>query len=195
MYVISALPGSGTPAEQPIGNLDDCTAVMCWRAYTSDIGANGNDQFMGLHSSDSISSTAVDDGTVNSFVMFRRDGGGGGDTNWFIEFADNVAAGTAVDSAVAIAVDTWYDFRIELHGANTPVGVGNSSSAVARCFINGTEVAEITSSSLPSGAEELGMIFFQGGTGGGAGPTSDVDLGVGHAKLAWSETLVTNVPA
>jgi hypothetical protein len=192
---VSDANASGGTAEQAIGNLDDCTAVMEWRAYTSVIGANGSDQYMGLHSLDSFTATGVDDGTANSFVLFRRDGSGGGDTNWFIAFADNVAAGTPVDSGVAIAADTWYTFRIELHGANTPVGVDNSTAAVARCFIDGVEVAEITASTLPSGAEELGMLFFQGGTGGGAGPTSDVDLVVGHVKLAWNEVLSADVPA
>lgn len=176
----------------PVGNLDDVVAIMEWRAYVTSIGADEVQQFMGLHSFNNTTISGIQDGTVSEFVMFRRNGSTP-DTNWFCVFGDNVASGTPVDSGVAVAADTWYTFRIELHGANTPVGVGNSTAAVARYFIDGAEVAEVTAANLPAGASTMGHILWHAADA--TGPTGDVDLVAGPVRLAWNEVLDADVPA
>jgi hypothetical protein len=183
--------GGGSPSgDQPICNLDDVVAVMEWRCFVDDVGTTDCDHYGGLHSLN-IYTANNHEGTVNYFAMFHRDAVGPG--TWQCKVC-NGSAKTTADSGVTITAGTWFTMRVELHGANTPVGVGNSGSAVARFFIDGTEVHEETGANVPSGTTATLSPFFATNAQV-TGPTADNDFGIGNVKFAWNEVLDPDVPA
>lgn len=189
-YLISE---PGALGDQPIGDIDNVVAVMEWRAYTSSNGQDQCRQFMGFHNMQDISVSGMN-AALGRRAMIRRDGDVTADANWMCNVS-NGSSFTTVDSGVTIVVDTWYTFRIEYHGGNSPVGVDNSTAAVARFFINGAEVAEITTANVPSSAgnRHLGMLMMQ--LADSTGPSADEDLVVGTVHMAWNEVLSPSVPA
>lgn len=184
-------------ADQPIGNLDDTIAVVETRVYTDTIGTSETKIFVGFHDQASAAPANVDDPALgNIFAMFRRSGQSGSeDTNWFAIVGNGSGTPTVVDSTVAIVADTWFTLRVELHGANSPVGVDNTTAPVARFFVDGAEVAEITTGDVPKGvaATTLGLFIRHQATA--TGPGADVDMVASMSKLAWNEVLDADVPA
>lgn len=179
----------GINGQNVFSNLDDCVFVVEGRATIDTIGANEVGIGLGIHEG-GASGALFDVGTASAFAMFTRKTA---IANWQCTVATGAAAATVVDSGVAIVADQYFTLRVELHGANTPVGVGNTTAAVARFFINGVEVAEITDAKVPKEGDGLLGPWF-GGTGNATGPAADVDFDVSLFKAAWSETLDFVVP-
>ena len=85
--------------------------------------------------------------------------------------------------------NTWYDVRIEYHGANTPKGVANSNAPVALIFINGTLTNTLTND-LPT----TGYLGFAIGLDGSAAVNgSSHATYFSTAKLAWNDALAAHV--
>lgn len=178
--------GGGTPGgNQPVSDLDNNVVVMEHRSYVSSATLTGIEYYSGIHNFASFGATTLALAT-NRFAYFL---GATGSANWRCYVA-NGSSTSNVDSGVAIVADQMYTFLLELHGANSPVGV-DAGGAVARFFIDGAEVAEITTANVPSGLSSLGGFHAVAGSS----PASDRYYRVHTTKLAWSAVLSPDVPA
>lgn len=174
---------------QPIADIDNVVAVMEWTMHADTIGASGVSIVAGFSDMSNISAGNVSDGTSNSLCIIHREPG---DTNWQATVGDNTAE-TQNNTGVAVVADQLYEMRIEYHGKNTPVGVGNSTAAVARFFIDGVEVEEITDANVPNGTGiNMGFIVHAGAI---SSPGANVDAFFGPVKLAWNHLLNASPPA
>lgn len=171
-----------------ISDLDDVSFSMEWMAtLLGSVGANEVNYLMGLHSDPA---EFVAEGThlagSRRFVLFRKNSA---DTNW--QTTVRSAATTTTDGGVAPVVDTFQTFRIEIHGANTPVGVANGV-ATARFFINGTKVVEVANANVPNGADLLGVHFRARATT--TGPSAQQRLIVSPVRASWNLRLDADAP-
>jgi len=166
-----------------LGGTDDMVIVMEFRAYISDVTATFADQFMGLHSAPE---SFTPEATTENFLMFQLRSG----TANFEVARANGGGGSVVDTGVAAVADTWYTFRIELHGANTPIGA-DTGDVSCRMFIDGVNVLS-ADGDLPEAAATLDPFFVNQANGVVPG---NVDLVVSPFKVAWNEVLDGEIPA
>lgn len=166
-----------------IGQIDDTVIVMEWRARLNKVsGSSEVASYMGLHSAPE--NTILNYEATGYHVMFRHLAGS---ANWSFQYG-----ASSDDTMVPVVVDTWYTFRIELHGVNSPVGV-DAGHSVVRAFIDGAEVVESSSAQVPTGsAAYLNILLASGAL---STPPSDVSLYVAPVKLAWNTVLDPDVPA
>jgi hypothetical protein len=149
--------------------------------------------FAGLQSDGYINAAGSVEGVGGTdYAHFRSDyNGGSTELTWFCVCGDN-GVDTAVDSTVSIVATEFSVFRVELHGANTPKGVANTTSAVCLFFIDGVLVATITDANVPSDSAVLGLGAHINSVAGASGQS---DLFLGTMKLAWNGLLDPDVPA
>ncbi len=178
--------GSGTPnIDQPIGDTENNVAVMEYRCSVSSTTLTGVKYISGFHDFAQHAALTVLAST-NLYAIIYADSGS---TEWTCAVA-NGSGVTSVASGVTITADTYFTMRIELHGVNSPVGVG-AGTAVARFFIDGVMVQEISTANVPSGTYPLG--YFHMITG--VSLAADRFYSVGTTKVAWTQALAANVPA
>ena len=179
--------GSGTSDDLLFGNPNQVVAVCEYRLKVETVGANEVDIHHGFHTDPDQTGTTLNDPTAFQFAMFEKLTG---DTNWQCIVGQGTT-GTTAGSSVPPVADTYQTFRIEYHGASTPVGVDNSTVAVTRFFIDGAEVAEITTNN-PSTA--MGFVARNRATS--TGPSADLDVNVEDGlRFAWNVVLNPDVPA
>lgn len=167
------------PAEEFTAHLnDDSIVAVEFDALLTAVGSSEVDVFMGLHVDPDNGALPSDsswrDPTSEGSLMLRKLSG---DTNWQF-LVGTGSAGSTTDTGVPPVVNTAQFFRLEFHGAATPLGVANSGAAVARAYIDGTLVATITSN-VPTGGG-LGLVFEASATA--TGPSADVILAVGPVR-------------
>lgn len=180
-YVYPNVDNAGT--DNILGGLDNACVVLEASVAVSAIGASNVDVAVGLRAPNFNGS--VDVSTRRHALLVRSTG----DTNWRCSVSDGSAA-TSVDSGVAISTNAFFHVRIELHGVNTPVGV-DAATGVARFFIDGVEVAEITTANVPH-TGDLGP--WLGAQGVSPGPTADFTMSCSRLKVAWNDSLDFEAP-
>ncbi len=169
-------------------NLDDSIIVIEAHVAMDAIGGNGVDVWFGLKEGATI---AVPAGATVAHVCFVKEGG---DTNWQCSSGDGTAQ-TRVDSGTPPVANTYQRLRIEYHGANTTLGLDNSTAPVTRFFIDGTLEAETTSANVPTDADAVGLFLMLGAAADGTGPASDFQIFSGPIKVAWvDQSLALGVP-
>lgn len=179
-----------------IGDLDDQCIVM-----EVDASLVGNHQqigaYIGLHE-DGYSggySAAGFNETNRAFAHFKADYNSPATSVVWQCAAGDGSAITTVSTSISTNMTEFSTFRIEYHGANTPVGVANATAPVVRFFIDGARVAEITSANVPRNADAAKGISPGVSVGSVAGASGQVDFWVGPMKLAFSTRLAGNIPA
>jgi len=179
-----------------IGDLDNQCAVLetelCFESDQQIAAYCGfsEDGYSGGYSAAALNETG------KAFVHFRADyNSPATETTWHCVVGDGTNI-TAVDSGVSSVMTEFSTFRIEYHGANTPLGVDNSDAPVVRFFINGVLEATISDGSVPT-MSDLSTSGFSPGVSHGsvAGADAECDLWVGPMKVACTARLAGNVPA
>ena len=183
--VLSEYAGGSPSGNQPVSDIDNNVVVMEYAAYISTATLTGIECYSGLHNFNAFAATTLALAS-NRFAYFL---GAAGSANWRCYVA-NGSSGSNVDSGVAVVANAYSSFRIEYHGANSPVGV-DAGGAVVRFFIDGAEVAEITTANVPSGLSSLGGFHAIAGNS----PASSRDYVIRPTRLAWTEVLSPDVPA
>lgn len=123
-------------------NADQGISTLEFMAVLGNVGASiGVNHYFGWHSSPGSVSGSADYNAAGSFsyANFRKENA---DINWQVAVADGTSE-TIADTGVAPS-DELQRFRIEFHGRATPRGIDNSNVGVVIFFIDGVEVAEIT---------------------------------------------------
>lgn len=185
-------PLSGVAGDGLISDLDNVVSVMTWTASFSAISLANMDFYGGFNELANKASGSILSAAVNAFVVFRVSEAASG--NFECHVSDGATGNTLTDSGVLMAINTLYSFRIEYHGKNTPVGVGNSTEAVVRFFIDGVEVHEDTGVNVPQTSDCTNWSPVHGATADSTGPGADKSMYVGTTKLAWNASLDFVVP-
>jgi hypothetical protein len=180
--------GVAVEGEHIISGLDDVICCMEWMAQMTAVGANNVDVHMGLHEDASDQNTAAIF-EADVCACFRKQSG---DTNW--QSVINHSGTPDVDDLGTPPVaNTWQTFRIEYHGAATPLGVANSSEGVIRFFIDGSLENEISSTDVPDDNDALGVVFRA--RADTTGPSGDWQLTLSPVKVSFNTVLTPSVPA
>lgn len=169
---------SGT-ANRIFALLDQVVAVLNIPVYLTAVGANGVDVGFGFTQSPDTNNPANSD----TWCMFIKESA---DTNWQARAA-NGTTDTVVDTGIPPVANTWQQFRIEFHGASTPVGIANGN-ATARYYIDGTLVATIADANVPTSVNG-GMGLNAHARANATGPTADFALRGGPMQVAWKPFL------
>lgn len=108
------------------------------------------------------------------------------DTNWFMSV--DGGSPTRTDTATVPVVNVFQTFRVEYFGANTPVGVANSTAPVARFYVDDALEGEISDANVPTSSDfSGGMGFRVTNFGDGTGPVGDHEVQVGPVRYAYAE--------
>jgi len=115
----------------------------------------------------------------------------GASTELFVQNTNGVARSVS-GTGVTLANNTRYQLRVELHGANTPVGV-NAAAPVARYFVNGVLAHEETGTGFLPTSANLGSCIGARRDATNVGSA----LIVGTTRLNYNDVLDSsaNVPA
>lgn len=159
--------------------LDQVVAIVEIPVYLTAIGANGVDVGFGFTQSPDTNNPAGSD----TWCMFIKESA---DTNWQAKAANGSGA-TTVDTGVPPVVNTWQQFRLEFHGASTPVGVANGDATVL-FYIDGELVATISDANVPTAANG-GMGLNAHARADATGPAADLSMRGGPIQLAWKPFL------
>ena len=163
---------------------DNLCVVFEFRLNMDTIGSNGMDIFFGL--SPGVNRSVP--GTARSAGFLKT----ASDTNWHMTVADGTTQTTPVDTGVPPVANTYQTFRFEYHGANTPVGVDNSTVPVARFFIDGAFEGEIADANVPTTADgslRLDIVVGENSPGG------DVFVDFGPIRYAYNQVIDGDIPA
>lgn len=176
---------SGLNTAHIIGNLPDTVVViegyLCRTNASQSVAA-----YFGMHSFNYKTNFSGSDDTEtlsHDFVHFRSSyNAPETDTTWKC-VVGNSTGKTVVDSGVSSATMSEFShFRIEYHGDNSALGGDNGNEPVARFFIGGVMVAEISTNRVPKNKSMgVGALF-----GTWAGPQFTSKFLVGPIKMAWN---------
>jgi len=191
-FVLFPTTGGSPPnpeGDMPISDIDNTVSVMEW-AMSFNSATLTNSYFgVGFHELDDITGLAVDS-NASGFVGIKAETTS---ANFRAEVRSGAGATTNTDSTIVIVADTMYTFRVEYHGANSPLGVGNGTSPVARFYIDGALVHEETGVNVPVTADvpNWGPAAYGVLTND---PGADKDMFLRTIKCAWNGVLDPSVP-
>lgn len=166
----------------PISNLDLTSIVASGRFRTNSV-TSADALYFGLNTGNAASVF----GTLSEIgAFFVLEAGSTDLRHQVVSGGGGAAAGS---TGVTVATGTWYDWRVEYHGADTPIGADNGGP-VARFFVDGVMTNEVTSASVPTNNSQIGLMFAADNTAG-AGSRSTGTFST--TTLSWSDCLTTNV--
>ncbi len=106
------------------------------------------------------------------------------DTNWFMSV--DGGSPTRTDTGVPPVVNVFQTLRVEYFGANTPIGVANSTAPVARFYIDDVLEGEISDANVPDSSDFDPRLAIRN-LGDGTGPVGDHEVQVGPVRYAYAE--------
>jgi len=165
-------------------NIDDAVIVAEFKVLLTAVGASGVDVAFGFNFG--IMNSVP---TTNAHVLFQKLAS---DTNWYTSVAETTQ--TRLDLGTPPTASTYQTFRVEYHGANTPLGVDNTTAPVARFFLNGVLEDEVTNADVPVGPTTILRLAFVA-RADGTGPTSDFELEIGPIRYAYNQELDAYIPS
>jgi hypothetical protein len=167
---------------------DDIVIVMEVRVRIESVGlATRCGHWFGISQSSQRTIPPVASGTL----VFKK---AAADTNWRALIHDGVATTVDADTTVAPVATVMQTFRIEYHGANTPLGVVNGVAPVAKFYIDGVLVHEESGLSVPTEASAATLQMVLGSECEVTSPPANVYMDFGPPRLAYNEVLDPFVP-
>lgn len=178
--------------DPPISNLPDVVAV--WESSFEIDNVNEDcDYYFGLHDLDQASGGIDPSNLPNSTsysACFSILGLFGADDALYAQTTDGSSVNLQ-DTLINITNNQRYHLRIEVHGANTPVGVAEGVGT-ARFFVDGVLVHEEVGSTCPrNGTGKLGSCIAVARSISSGSAT----FSAGATRLSYNDTLAAVVPA
>ena len=171
-------------ASHPISNLDLTSIVVSGRFRTNSV-TSADALYFGLNSGNAAN-VFGSLSEIGAFFVLEA-----GSTDLRHQVVSSGGGASAGSTGVTVATGTWYDWRVEYYGADTPIGVDNGGP-VARFFVDGVMTNEITSASVPTNSSQIGLMFAADNTAG-AGSRSTGTFS--STTMSWSDCLETNETA